>query len=326
MKAALPNSAKIYYSREMRIRTLGRSGLLLSALGLGTRTWGLDTEYGECDEMLRAFITAGGSYLQIEDDPAYPEPLETLGALLAQGVPREKFSIGVVSGRFTADSVGPSRTQLLDSLNRVLQTLGTDHIDLWTIRGPRRTVPLIETISAIQEAYQQGKVRYLGLSGFSWWDAGKIQASLASRGATLSAWGAPVSLLSAKAPAEESFSLSQEGIGIVAGAPLAHGVLTAKYRHSTPADARAASPRFRPEIAPYLNAGYTGIIDGLVRAADGLDKSPAQVALAWSLDAPGVATSVVGPRSLRQLEHLLEVADWKLPEAIRSVLTEIAGA
>lgn len=308
----------------MRIRSLGHSGLALSAVGLGTRTWGLDTEHEECDEMLRAFVGAGGTYVHVEDDQNYPAPLATLGRLIENGAPRQKLHIGLESGRFGDAPVGPSRGQLLSSLDNALQTLHTDYVDIWIARGPRRSVPLNETLTALRTAYQSGKARYVGLSGFSEWDGGQSVGVAQGESWEISAWSRPVSLLQPIDYDSNFNALIQNGLGIIAGSPLCGGLLTGKYRHSTPADSRAASPRFRKELADYMATSRNGIVEGLVRAADGLDKSPAQVALSWSMNVPGVTTAVVGPRSTAQLRHLLEVEDWQLPTAIEDVLTEIS--
>jgi len=99
--------------------------------------------------------------------------------------------------------------------------------------------------------------------------------------------------------------------------------LTGKYRHSTPADSRAASPHLRHMVEPYLSGFARGVIEAAHRAASGLDRSTADVALAWVRDYPGVSSALVGPRTVRQLDTLLEYTE-PLPDPIRQVLAEVA--
>lgn len=110
---------------------------------------------------------------------------------------------------------------------------------------------------------------------------------------------------------------------MIAASALAGGVLTGKYRHSTPADSRAASPHLRHMVQPYLTGSSRGVIEAASRAAAGLDRSMGDVALAWVRDHPGVSSALVGPRTVRQLDTLLEHTD-PLPAPIRQVLGEVA--
>ena len=333
----------------MKQRRLGAAGLEVSTLGLSTRTWGLDTDARDAAEMLATFLSAGGTLVDLVDDPSYPEPGEVLGELLEAGLPRGDVQLLVRSGGLPgslpdqahpgADSpaasrkgagghgssrLQPDRRNLLSSLETTLARLGTDYVDIWMIGGPLGDVPLSEVLSAVDWAYASGRARYVGLSDFSWWSGGRLTGSAASRHSEISAWGAEFSLLRPGLLNSAATALARDGLGIIAGAPLAGGVLTGKYRHTTPPDSRATSPRFKGEIAARNIPAQVGVVDAAVRAAEGLDRSAAQVALAWVLGSPGISSAVVGPRSVRQLEHLLETADWQLPAPLQNVLTDVA--
>ena len=293
----------------MEQRLLGEHGLILSSLGLGTRTWGLDTDPHEAAEMLTVYRDTGGSVLEVEDDPRFPEPAQTVGELTRPG---ELQLILRSTGRL------PARGSLLDSLDRTLTHLGADHVDLWIPMGPRREAPLAELVEAAEVAWRSGRARYVGLGGLSWWDGG----AATTMGPFFSAWAGRLSILE---PAlSQARAVRDAGLGLIAGAPLAGGMLTGKYRHSTPPDARATSPRFKAELAPYEEAGPRAVIEATCRAAEGLERSPAQVALAWARDEAGVTSAIIGPRGVRQLEHLLQIDGWRLPRALRDVLTEVA--
>lgn len=319
----------------MEYRQLGRHGLSVSSIGLGTRTWGLDTDPHEAAEVLDAFLQAGGSLLQVETDPRHPEPVAVVGELLSGAFSRDAVTLAVRSGHFPAERPADKAAQttalgrgpLLDALDRSLRALHTDHVDLWTVTGPLAAVPLEETIGALEFAVRSGRARYVGIGNVGWWNGGAAVTMATHGGFALSAWETPVSLLNTTTLTAEASELRQAGLGILAAAPLAGGVLTGKYRHTTPPDSRATSPRFRAEIEHYLQrkqSGTRSVVEGLVRAAEGLDRSAGQVALAWCRSVSGVSSAVIGPRTVRQTTHLLEAADWRLPPALNDVLTEVA--
>ena len=115
------------------------------------------------------------------------------------------------------------------------------------------------------------------------------------------------------------------GTGLLAWAPLGRGVLTGRYRTGTPADSRAASPHFLPWVEPYLGERARQVVEAVVTAADGLGRSPVEVALAWARDAPGVASAVVGARTAAQLRGALAAEDLVLPQQIRRALDDASA-
>ena len=115
------------------------------------------------------------------------------------------------------------------------------------------------------------------------------------------------------------------GLGVLPWSPLGRGVLTGKYRTGIPADSRAASPHFAPFVEPYLDERAAGIVDAVATAADGLDASPVEVALAWVRDAPGVAAPIVGARTAAQLRGSLTSERLTLPAEIRSALDDVSA-
>ena len=114
------------------------------------------------------------------------------------------------------------------------------------------------------------------------------------------------------------------GLGVLVWSPLGRGVLTGKYRHGTPADSRAASPHFAAFVERFLDPGSRQIVDALVTAADGLDCSPAELALAWVRDRPGVVAPIVGARTAAQLRGTLGSEQVEVPEPIRAALDEVS--
>lgn len=310
----------------MRINRCGSSGLEVSDLGLGTLTWGRDTDAHEAEDMLRGFVSAGGTLVDLA--PTHGDGLATdvLGALVPV-VGRHRLVIAWRGGAHLspAGTLVPSaaRGVMLDCLDEALGRLGTDHVDLW-LAGPDPQVPLEETLSALETAWRSGRARYVGLSHRTTWDTAWASArGSVPGGMPLTAVEEALSLLERADLGDPVRGAIASGMGVLAHSPLAAGVLTGKYRHSTPPDSRAASPHLRHLVAPHLGPQDQGVVEAVVRAAEGLERTPMDVALSWVRHRPGVSAAVVGPRSWRQLEQLLGGGEV-LPPQISQVLDEVS--
>jgi aryl-alcohol dehydrogenase-like predicted oxidoreductase len=132
------------------------------------------------------------------------------------------------------------------------------------------------------------------------------------------------SLLNRNAEFELIDAAVECGLGFIAWAPLARGVLTGKYRKGIPSDSRGAAPHFAKHIEPYLDGRSTKIVEAVAVAADGLGFSPLEVALAWVRDAPGVTTSLIGARTGAQLRGVLKSEEISLPDIVRTALDEVS--
>ena len=306
----------------MDIRQCGTSGLRLSSLGLGTLTWGRDTDEAEAVDMLEAFLAAGGTTVEAAAPYGDGGATAVLGAALER-VGRHRITlIGRGASRWDAGGMrwSQARGDMLSSLDDALARMGTDYVDLW-LAGPDPTVPFEETIEALAAARRSGRARYTGLTHRNLWDTSAYCAwGRYGQAPPLDAVEEEFSLLAPSSPLRER--ALAHGFGFIGHSPLAGGVLTGKYRHSTPPDSRAASPHLQHTVRPYLS-GYTSIIDALSRAADGLERSPLDVALTWARDTEGVSSLIVGPRNLRQLSQILSGGE-PLPEPLRAVLDEVA--
>ena len=306
----------------MDIRHLGATGLRVSALGLGTLTWGRDTDEHDAGAQLRAFLDAGGNLIDTAGTYGEGRAEEVLGGLLAQGVAREDVVIATKSG------VGPrgvdaSRANLIASLEASLRRLGTDYVDVWFVQAPDPHTPIEETVSALRHGVASGRARYVGLSNFPAWRVAQV-ATLLSSDPGLGATQEEYSLLNRDGEIEALPAAQGLGVGFIAWSALGRGVLTGKYRHSIPADSRAASPHLRGFVEPYLTQSARGVVEAVHAAAEGLGRSAAEVALAWARDAEGVSCALVGARTPGQLTSLLAAADLVLPQEIRDVLEEVS--
>ncbi|HXV92882.1 MAG TPA: aldo/keto reductase [Pseudonocardia sp.] len=279
----------------MRRRRVGTSGLQVSRLGLGTMSWGVETDAEEAAAQVRVFVDAGGTLVETADGYGSGAAQEILGGLLA-------------------------------GLDASLRRLGTDHLDLWQLPGWDPDVPLDETLGAAATAVASGRVRYTGLAAPAAWQLATVaeRARAAWAAAAPAALQAEYSLLARGVEGEVLAAAAHHGLGLLAWAPLGRGVLTGKYAEGVPDDSRGAAP----ETAAYVEARRTErsarIVQAVVTAADGLGTSPLAVALAWVRDRPGVTAAIVGARDAAQLAASMATESVALPAAIRAALDDVS--
>jgi aryl-alcohol dehydrogenase-like predicted oxidoreductase len=310
-------------------RHLGRSGLRVSRLGLGTMSWGKDTDADEAASQLVAFVDLGGTLVDTADVYCDGESERILGGILGDVVPREAIVLATKAVARRDDGPfggGASRGALLSALDGSLRRLGVDHIDLWQLHAWDDRVPLEETLSAVDSAVDSGKVRYVGVSNYSGWQLATAATRQRSRSDTTPIVSTQVeySLLERGIEREVAPAAAYHGIGLLPWAPLGRGVLTGKYRASTPADSRGASPHLAPYVEHHRTDRAARIVQAVVTAADGLATSPLSVALAWVRDRPGVVAPIVGARDTGQLLGSLLSEEVTLPEAIRAALDDVS--
>ncbi|GLW64976.1 oxidoreductase [Actinomadura rubrobrunea] len=310
----------------MEERHLGRSGLLVSRLGLGTMTWGQDTEPDEAAAQLTAFVDAGGTLVDTADVYSEGDSERILGHLLREVVDRDSIVLATKAAIRPDGRYDGSRRHLLAALDASLERLDVDNVDLWQLHVYDPSTPLEETLSAADEAVSSGRTRYVGVSNYAGWQ-------LAKAAAWQSAWPgrAPIvsaqmeySLLRRDIEREVLPAALDAGVGVLPCSPLGRGVLTGKYRTGIPADSRAAAPHLSEFVQPYLDEECGRIVESVVTAAEGLGVSPLSVALAWVRDRPGVVAPIVGARTVAQLEQVLRSDALTLPQEIREALDDVS--
>jgi aryl-alcohol dehydrogenase-like predicted oxidoreductase len=313
----------------MQQRPLGRAGLLVSRLSLGTMTWGRDTAPDDAAAQLKTYVAAGGNLLDTADVYGDGEAETVIGSLLGSAVSRDELLIATKAGLRPArerrrDS---SRGHLLRILDASLARLGVDYVDLWQVHGYDPDTPLDETLSALDFAVASGRARYVGISNFSGWEtahAATWQAAWPGR-APLVCAQVEYSLLERGIEREVMPACAALGLGVLPWSPLGRGVLTGKYRHGRPADSRAASPHFERFVTRYLDPRSSAIVESVVTAAEGLGVSPLEVALAWVRDRPGVVAPILGARTVGQLLGALQVEEISLPPEISQALADVSA-
>ncbi|MFJ8867690.1 aldo/keto reductase [Streptomyces sp. NPDC102473] len=314
----------------MEQRHLGRTGLRVSRIGLGTLTWGRDTDEHDAADQLKVFWDTGGTLVDTADVYGGGEAEHLLGGFLDNLVPRHDLVIATKAGsvpdpyrRFDG-----SRGHLLAALDASLRRLGTDYVDLWQIHAFDPVTPLDETLQALDLAVSSGRVRYAGVSNFSGWQLAKAatwQLAAPGQRTRLACTQMEYSLLQRGVEREVLPAARDLGVGLLPSSPLGRGVLTGKYRTGTPSGSRGASEQLAPFVEPYLDDAASRIVDAVATAADGLATTPLQVALAWVRDRPGVVAPVVGARNARQLTEALSVEALSLPDEICQALDDVSA-
>ncbi|MBG0816835.1 aldo/keto reductase [Planomonospora sp. ID82291] len=313
----------------MEQRYVGRSGLSVSRLGLGTMTWGRDTGAEDAAAQLRAFADAGGTLIDTADVYTGGEAERLLGRLIRDTVPRSELVLSTKAvltpaGRRPRDA---SRRHLIAAVDASLTRLGVDEVDLWQLHAFDPEVPLEETLAAVDAIVSSGRAAYAGVCDYTGWQlaaAAVTQRAVPGRAPVVAAQ-VEYSLL-AREPERDLLPAAEHvGAGVLAWSPLGRGVLTGKYRTGIPADSRAATPHLADFVTPYLDERCRRVVESVATAAEGLGVSPLSVALSWVRDQPGVATAIVGARTCAQLAGVLETEDLTLPVEIREALDDVSA-
>jgi len=313
----------------MEHRRLGRTGLKVSRMGLGTMTWGRDTDEHEARDQLIAFAEAGGTLVDTAAGYTDGDSERLIGSLIGDVVARDEIVLATKAGisrRGGERSIDTSRGGLLATLDASLSRLGVDHVDLWQVHVWSDEAPLEETLSALDRAVASGKAGYVGISNYSGWQtarAATLQASSPGR-AVLASTQVEYSLLNRLVEREVLPACGALGLGVLPWSPLGRGVLTGKYRGGTPSDSRGASSTFAGFVGAYLDDESARVVEAVVRAAEGLGWTPLEVALVWVRDRAGVTAPIVGARTAAQLRGALGVEDKSLPPELVAALDDVS--
>jgi len=305
-------------------------GITVSRLGLGTMTWGRDTDENEAAQQLQEFIEAGGNLVDTAAIYGDGDAERVLGGFIGTLVNRQDLFLATKAGVNFKDGVrqiSNSRHDLISDLDKSLTRLNVDYIDLWQVQSWDKSTPIEETLSALDYATSSGKVRYVGVCNFNGWQLARsatLQNPIFGKAAITSSQN-EYSLLNRSAENEIIQAAESLDLGFIAWSPLGRGVLTGKYRSGVPSDSRGASPHFANFVEPYLSERSTKIVEAVCVAADGLGYSPLEVALSWVRDAPGVTSALIGARTGAQLRGILTVEQISLPQQVRQALDEVSS-
>jgi aryl-alcohol dehydrogenase-like predicted oxidoreductase len=306
----------------MEYVTLGRSGLVVSRLCLGTMTFGREADEAASRAMVDRFADAGGTFVDTADIYGHGVSEEITGRAIAgrrdQIVLATKVRWAMGEGR---NDIGLSRRHVIDACEASLRRLGTEWIDLYQLHMWDGLTPIEETLSALTDLVRQGKVRYIGASNFVGWHLFSAELAAATAGLErLVSLQPQYSLIERRLEYETGPAAQALGIDLIPWAPLAQGMLTGKYARSGP----AAGTRIAEAGAETVEAWERrneernwSIVEAVGAVAEEAGRTPSQVAINWLLHRPGVAAPIVGARRVEQLEDNLGAVGWRLsPEQV----------
>ena len=306
----------------MEYRVLGRSGVKVAPLGLGTGNFADPTPEAESIRMLNRAVDAGINLIDTANSYTNGESERFIGRAFAKGLPRHEVVLATKA--FQRVGTGPndedlSRLHLIRACEDSLRRLQTDTIDLYQVHRPSPSIPPDETLGALTDLVQQGKVRYVGCSTHPAWKVMEaIMVSEMKGYARFISEQPPYNLLDRRIENELVPMCQAYGLGIITWSPLAQGVLAGRYASATdmPADSRGA---LRGGIySERINQAGIAVGDQVVKLAAAHGLSAAQLATLWVKDQPGITAPLIGPRTLEQLEHLLPVLEMKLSDELRA--------
>jgi len=318
-------------------RLLGRSGLRVSPLSLGTMTFGTDWGWGaDSDESRRMFDTyldRGGNFIDTADVYTGGSSERLLGEFL--GERREQV---VLATKYTSNTRpgdpnagGNHRKNMVRSVEASLRRLRTDYIDLLYLHAWDGTTPVEEILRGMDDLVSSGKVVYLGISDAPAWQVSRMQAIADLRGwAPLIALQIEYSLIERTVERELIPMAGELGLGVIPWSPLASGVLTGKYSHADldHGGGTASAEGTRKNVAAANNAlteRGLAIADTVTKVAAELGVTPARVAVAWTLRNPAVTSPILGARTLAQLEDNLGALDVELTDAQLTTLDQASA-
>jgi aryl-alcohol dehydrogenase-like predicted oxidoreductase len=312
-------------------RLLGRTGCSVSTLALGTMTFGSETDEDGSRAQLEAFVAAGGNLIDTADVYSGGVSEEIVGRWLATSSPEVRDAVVIATkGRFRmgpdANDLGLSRRHLQRAVDGSLRRLGVDCIDLYQVHAWDPMTPLDETLRALDDMVRVGKIRYVGLSNFTGW---QIQKAVGL--ARMHGLAAPITLqpqynlLVREIEWEIVPACLDAGLGLLPWSPLGGGWLTGKYQRDTaPVGATRLGEDPDRGVEAYSRRSTQDrtwdVIDVVRRVAEERDASMAQVALAWLVDRPGVASVILGARTVDQLQDNLAAATLHLHPAETAAL------
>jgi aryl-alcohol dehydrogenase-like predicted oxidoreductase len=308
----------------MEYRTLGSSGCAVSSLCLGTMTFGAETDEPGSHQQLDRFIEAGGNFVDTADVYAGGRSEEIIGRWFADR-PADVTEPVVLAtkGRFGSGSPnadGLSARHLTRALDASLRRLGLDSVDLYQVHAYDALTPVEETLRTLDRFIQAGKIRYYGLSNFTGWQLTKaVHLARALNVAGPVTLQPQYSLLSREIEWEIVPACLDAGLGLLPWSPLGGGWLSGKYqRDQRPAGATRLGDDPNRGMEAYDRRGTEqtwNVIDEVQKIAEDHGVSMAEVALAWVTARPAVTSTILGARTLEQLETNLRAADLQLDAA-----------
>jgi aryl-alcohol dehydrogenase-like predicted oxidoreductase len=299
--------------------TLGRSGLRVSPFCLGAMTFGEDNGWGssvkDSEAILDRYVELGGNFIDTANGYTKGHSEKIIGDHVGRYKNRRdrlviatKFTTNMYAG--DPNGGGANRKSVLAACEQSLRRLQTDYIDLYWLHAWDRWTPIEETMAALDDLVRSGKVRYIGVSDTPAWKVAQAQMIAQFRGwAPFVALQIEYSLLERTVEGELMPMARELGLGVTPWSPLRSGALSGKYTRENAGNVKADRGAWTESA---LNEKTYVIVDELYRIAKELDSTPARVALAWVQGRPGVSSTIIGARTIAQLEDNVKTLDLTL--------------
>lgn len=314
---------------------LGRFGLRVGRIAIGTATFGSKHDVDQSMRLLDAAVDRGVNLVDTSDNypmPPLSQPVGTAESIVGRWLdrrPRPDVVVASKCGHVTSATGGAatgSRKYVIESCEASLRRLGRDHVDIYYLHRPDLGAPMDETLAAVDVLHRQGKVHYFGLSNFSAWQVAVVLQEIAGRGYMPVAALEPRFNLLARNPERDLLPLATAlGIGVIPYNPVAAGVLAGRFTRDA-----AAGPASRFGIGGqtyrdrYWSDEAFTVADAVGRVADALGASPAQVAVAWLLRQDVVTSVLAGVSSVEQLDDLVGAFGVHLEDEHLSLLDTVS--
>ncbi len=316
----------------MKYNRLGRTGMHVSEVCMGTMTFGGVTDESEAQKIFDRCIDKGVNFFDSANVYTGGQSETILGKIMK----KHRKDLVIATKVFNPQGDGPndmglSRKHIIQACEDSLRRLGTDYIDLYQVHADDNNTPLEETLRALDQLVRDGRVRYIGASNHTAWRLSDALWTSETNGLARYDCLQPLYNLIERGVDQELLPLCRnKGVGVIAWSPLASGWLTGKYRGDVAEDARL-NDQARPAMGATVDREQ--ILDTLINVAKGVDATPAQVALRWVMNQDGLTSAIVGARNVEQLDDNLGAVDleldgdaWKtLDRASRLPLTYPSG-
>ena len=307
----------------MEFKNLGRSGLQVSVVGLGCNNFGMRCDFDQSQAVVHKALDEGINLFDTADVYGGGGKSEEFLGKILQGrrhdvVLATKFAMKMGEGPMRS---GGSRKYIMSALEDSLRRLNTDYIDLYQMHRPDPTVPIEETLRALDDAVRAGKVRYIGHSNFAGWQAAEAHF-IAQRGGYTPFISAQneYNLLERRIEAELVPACNQYGVGVLPFFPLASGFLTGKYRQGQDLPAGTRLANAGPMAGRLLNERNYETLGKLEAFADERGKTTLDLAIGWLASQPHVGSVIAGATRPEQVAQNVAAGEWKLnPDELAEV-------
>jgi aryl-alcohol dehydrogenase-like predicted oxidoreductase len=308
-------------------RVLGRTGMKVSPLCLGTMMFGAKTELEESLTIIDKSIDAGINFLDTANVYSRGRSEDFVGQALVRNKKRNYVVLATkVHGRMDDSDPNASsnhRRHIIEQCEASLKRLQTDWIDLYQIHRPQSEIPIDETLRALDDLIRGGKVRYIGTSTFAAWQL--VDSLWASKDLHLNRFVCeqpPYHLLDRRIE-RELIPMSQTyGFGLIPWSPLAGGLLTGKYKKDQPRTEGRWKQGQEPAGRKVSPAAYDAI-EAVTALAAAKGCSPSQLSIAWCMQQPGITSPIIGPRTMEQYDDNIAALSVSITEEDRKKLDEI---